>query len=83
MAVRKIAISLPDEVLSRVDVLAKKAKTTRSGYITRILEQVSRASSQAEITDRINRVFSSIDVVEEQSETARVLWTAAERDWEW
>ena len=86
MAVKKIAISVPNEVLIQVDRLAKKAKSTRSGYITQVLRQISHASTQAEVTHQINELFSDVALVEEQSETAHIFWKAAEPstpDWEW
>lgn len=78
MAVRKIAISVPADVLKQVDRLAHHAKTTRSGFITQVLCQVSRAKSRAEITERINLLFDDPDTAEEQSDTATAFLRAAE-----
>jgi hypothetical protein len=80
MAVRKIAISIPEDVLALVDRLAKRTKTTRSGCITRVLSEVARATTQAEITDRINQLFLNPDLAQEQASTARVYLRAAEDD---
>jgi metal-responsive CopG/Arc/MetJ family transcriptional regulator len=78
MAVRKIAISLPEDVLRQVDRQAKRSKTTRSGWITSVLSEVSRASTRAEITERINGIFGVPELAEEQSATATEYLKAAE-----
>ncbi|MGK5087126.1 hypothetical protein WDW86_06175 [Bdellovibrionota bacterium FG-2] len=82
MTVRKITISLPEEILLQVDRLAKRTHTTRSGCIARVLSEVSRASTQAEITERINQLFSEPEVKEEQSEVAAHYLKAAEKGFE-
>lgn len=82
MAVRKIAISVPQEVLKDVDLLAKKAGTTRSGFITGVLVEVSRAKGQREITRRIDRLFEEAELQKEQAETSRAFLKAAEPSFE-
>ncbi len=72
MTVRKIAISVPEEVLIEVDRLAKKSKTTRSSLITQVLKEVSHASNQAEIAERINHLFNDEEIIEEQRSTAQL-----------
>ena len=39
MALRKVSLSLPEELLKRVDEAANKNKMSRSEFITRILEK--------------------------------------------
>jgi predicted transcriptional regulator len=78
MAVRKIAISLPEEVLRQVDRLAKRTHTTRSGCIARVLSKVSHAATQAEITVRINQLFGEGGVADEQSSVTDAYLQAAE-----
>lgn len=82
MAVRKIAISLPEEVLHQVDKLAKRNHETRSGCIARVLSVVSHASTQAEITERINLLFSEPDLLKEQAADAETYLQAAEQGFE-
>jgi metal-responsive CopG/Arc/MetJ family transcriptional regulator len=67
MAVRKIAISVPEDVLKQIDRVAKRENTTRSGFITQVLSDVSKATDRAEITARINQIFGEASVVEEQA----------------
>lgn len=72
MAVRKIAISVPEDVLQQVDRLARRSKTTRSALITRVLKEVSRASNEKEITDRINSLFEDAELADEQQQTSEI-----------
>jgi metal-responsive CopG/Arc/MetJ family transcriptional regulator len=81
MAVRKIAISLPEDVLKEVDRLAKKSKTTRSALISKVLKEVSHASTQREITARINRLFEDPKIKEEQSDTARTFLMSPKKEY--
>ncbi len=60
MPVRKIAISVPEDVLNRVDRLAKKSYTTRSGLITQVLKEIAPAASRSEITEKINALFEHL-----------------------
>jgi metal-responsive CopG/Arc/MetJ family transcriptional regulator len=78
MAVKKIAISVPEEVIRQVDRLAKRTHTTRSGLISQILKEVSQAQTQADLTAQINRVFDDLSVQEEQSSTSKVYLRAAD-----
>jgi metal-responsive CopG/Arc/MetJ family transcriptional regulator len=85
MPVRKIAISLPEAVLKRVDRLAKRTQTTRSGFISRVLSDVSHASDQAQVTARINRLFApehEAGLNAEQAETSRFYLQVSEADGE-
>lgn len=86
MPVRKIAISLPENVLHEVDRLAKRTKTTRSGCIAKVLSEVSHATNQAEITERINKLFGDPEIANEQTAVAGHFLRAAEKgfkDSEW
>ena len=82
MTVRKIAISLPEDVLAQVDRLAKRTKTSRSGCIARVLSEVSYLSKQAEITERINQLFTTDELANEQSDTSHFFLKAAEPGFE-
>lgn len=82
MKVRKIAISLPSEVLLQVDRLAKKTGSTRSGLISQILREVSQAKSKSEITERINVLFADADLKGQQSEISALFLQAADSAFE-
>jgi len=70
MAVKKIAISVPQDVLKRVDSLAKRTKKTRSGLITQILQHVANADGENEVIERINDLFADGEIVGEQKQTS-------------
>jgi hypothetical protein len=71
--VTKFAISVPEEVMKKVDRAAKKHRVTRSRFISEVLKSVAEASSDAEITERINRLFSDPKIGREQRDGAREL----------
>ena len=84
MAVRKIAISIPEDVVEAIDQAAARRSTTRSAYIADVLRRVARARSDAEITRRINEVLSDASVAREQRDTAAAFNTRRRREgWEW
>ncbi len=71
MAARKLAISVPEEVIRKVDQAAKRRGMTRSGFITDVLSHVARARTDAEIARRVNDLFSDPEIVRDQVETAK------------
>jgi len=70
MSSKKVAISVPGEVIDQIDRLAKMSKNTRSRYITIILKKVAVSARESEITKKINELFSDPSVIEEQKKTA-------------
>ena len=70
MAVRKFAISVAEEVMDQVDRAARRRGLTRSRFITEVLRRVARARSDAEITRRLNALFASPALSDEQKRTA-------------
>jgi metal-responsive CopG/Arc/MetJ family transcriptional regulator len=84
MGAKKLAISLPEDVLDQVDRAAEELELTRSGYIARVLTHVARARTDAEIRSRVDALFSDPDIVREQRETARATSAALHhREAEW
>ena len=71
MAAKKIAISVPEEIIAEVDRAAADAGTTRSGFITSVLRRIASARSDAEITRRVNAFFTDPEMLEEQARTTR------------
>ena len=71
MAVRKIAISVPEEVLAQVDEAAAERGENRSRFITQMLTLLAQARTDREISRRVNAVFADPEVVREQVKTAR------------
>ena len=71
MAVKKFAISVPEEVMTQVDLAARSRGLTRSRFISDVLRKVARARSDAEIRRRVNQLFADPELTAEQKETAR------------
>ena len=70
MAVKKFAISIPEDVMAQVDQAASDRGVTRSRFISEVLQTIAKLRSDAEITRRINALFEDPDVASEQSHTA-------------
>ena len=58
MATKKIAISLPEPVLERVDKLAASRGQSRSHLIATVLDRVARAKHDRDITAQIDARLS-------------------------
>jgi Arc/MetJ-type ribon-helix-helix transcriptional regulator len=70
MAMKKIAISLPQPVLERVDRLAASRGESRSHLIATVLDRVARAKHDRDITAEIDALFTDEKVGAEQKATA-------------
>ena len=79
MPVRKIAISVPEEVLRHVDRAARRAGLTRSGFITALLRRGASARSDAEVTRRLNALFADPEIAGEQRSTSEGFLRAGPR----
>lgn len=71
MAVRKIAISVPENVLAQVDAAAAERGENRSRFITQMLKLVAQARNDREISRRVDAVFADPEVARAQVKTAR------------
>ena len=80
MARAKIAITVPEDVLSEVDAAARARGETRSGFISRILKTALKARRDAEITRRLNELFAEESVVATQERITREMDSAG-TDW--
>lgn len=85
MPVRKIAISVAEDVLAEVDRAAAARRTTRSGFITEVLRRVATAGTEADLRRRIQTFFEDPAVQREQRRDARRASRTAARlpGWEW
>ena len=77
MAAMKFAISVPEDVMRQVDRAAKRRRMTRSGFISRVLARVARAQTDAEISRKVDEIFSDPEVAREQVATARAFRRSA------
>ena len=66
MASSKIAITVPENVLSEVDAAVEARGETRSGFISRVLRTALKARRDAAITRRLNELFADESVVASQ-----------------
>jgi len=73
MAVRKTAISIPDDLLDQVDRAAADLGESRSRYITRILRAAVRARRDAEVTRRLDLLYTSEPLNRQQVAVAHEL----------
>lgn len=80
MPLRKTAIAISDELLSAVDHAAQARGETRNRFVTRVLEQAVRARRDADVTRRLNELFTDAEVAYEQTRSAGEL-DAAGTDW--
>ncbi len=67
---KKIAISLPEPVLERVDELAASRGESRSRLIAMVLDRVARAKRNRDITARIDALLADETIAAEQKATA-------------
>jgi Ribbon-helix-helix protein, copG family len=70
MGAKKFAISVSEEVMEKVDRAAAERGVTRSRFISEVLRKVARARGDAEVTKRLDRLFSNPRLAEEQRATA-------------
>lgn len=73
MPLRKIAITVPQELLLAVDRVAEASHESRNRFVTRVLEEAVRARRDSEITARLDALFAQPDLTEEQRQTAAAL----------
>jgi metal-responsive CopG/Arc/MetJ family transcriptional regulator len=70
MAMKKIAISLPEVVLEQVDRLAASRGAFRSHLIATVLDRVARAKHDRDVTTQIDALLADDRVAAEQKSTA-------------
>ena len=57
----RACISIPDEVLSRADVLARRRRMTRSALFAIAVDAYVRQHRADDVTRRLNRVYATED----------------------
>lgn len=80
MALHKTAIAIPDQLLSEVDRAAQSRGETRNRFITRVLQEAVRARRDAEVTRRLNELFTDEELARDQARTTSDLDMAG-TDW--
>ncbi len=79
MAVKKLAISVPEDVIRQVDCAVAERGVTRSRFISDVLRRIANARKDAEITRRVNQLFADPEIAAEQEETAAAFASATPR----
>ncbi|OGR07603.1 MAG: hypothetical protein A2511_13510 [Deltaproteobacteria bacterium RIFOXYD12_FULL_50_9] len=69
----KVAISMPSNLVSTIDVLSKKHRISRSKYISSLLEEKVKEEKTIELKEAYDRVFADESIQKEQLETLRFL----------
>lgn len=80
MSLRKTAIAIPDDLLSAVDRAAQSRGESRNRFVTRVLQEAVHARRDSEVTKRLNELFGSVELAQEQARTASELDTVG-TDW--
>ena len=73
MPLHKTAVTIPEDLLAKVDEAAEQRGESRSRYITRVLRAAVGARRDAEITNRLNALFADDKIREEQQQTTTEL----------
>ncbi len=81
MPLHKTAVTIPVDLLTKVDQAARQRGESRSRYITRVLAAAVRARRDADVTQRLNELFAVDDVRDEQRRIADDLGRAG-KDWD-
>jgi metal-responsive CopG/Arc/MetJ family transcriptional regulator len=73
MPLRKTAIAVPDDLLAAVDRAARARHESRNRFVTCVLRHAVRARRDAEITRRLNELFATPELAQQQSREASEL----------
>lgn len=71
MKTAKIAITIPLNILQKIDYLAKKLHISRSKIMSEGAHEMTRKYEKQQLTDIYNAVYSDTDIQKEQSKMAR------------
>jgi hypothetical protein len=76
MSTAKVALSIPEDVLEEVDAAARERGESRSGFVSRVLRAAMKARSDAEVTRRLDELFTEPAIAAEQLRVADELDSA-------
>jgi hypothetical protein len=80
MRTLKIAVTVPEDVVEAVDAAAREKGMSRSGFISRVLRTAMKAKSDAEVTRKLDEIFTDPDAAADQLRIANELDRAG-TDW--
>ena len=72
MNTQKIAISMPADLVTSIDIISKQKGMSRSRFISTVLHEKIMKEKERQIKEVYNRVFSDDSIKKEQLETS--LW---------
>ncbi len=73
MPLRKTAIAVPDDLLAAVDRAARERHESRNRFVISVLRHAVRARRDAEITRRLNELFTTPDLAKQHRREASEL----------
>ena len=84
MITQKVAITMPIDLVTKIDSICKSKKMSRSKFISITLREKVVGEKEKQIKEAYNRVFSDESIRKEQTDTA--LWfdgTGTKEGQEW
>ena len=70
MTTKKVAITMPTDLVALIDDISEQKGMSRSRYISKILEEKILKEKEMQIKAAYNRVFSDALILKEQLDTA-------------
>ena len=70
MNTKKVAITIPTDLVIMIDNISKQLGLSRSKYISTVLREKVLSDKEQQIKDSYNRVFSDESIKKEQLQTA-------------
>jgi phage/plasmid-associated DNA primase len=67
----KVAITIPQNLVSAIDILSKQSKLSRSRFITDVLQEKVTREKEKIVKEIYDRIFSDDTIQKEQHETSR------------
>ena len=68
MNTQKVAITIPGDILAKIDSISRKLGLSRSKYISILLQEKLSEVMENQLKESYNRVFSDDEVKKEQAE---------------
>ena len=70
MNTQKVAITIPKNLVTMIDMISKKHGLSRSRYISNVLREKLATERDRSVKEAFDRVFSDAEICDEQLETA-------------
>ncbi len=84
MDTQKVAITMPENLVKKIDILRKSKGLSRSRYINLTLAEKIEENKKQNIKEAYDRIFSDEEIKKEQLETAKFFgMLGSDRGQEW